>query len=248
LTQANIFILRAKPRSPPKILASAAFTPIHSPKARERWFALTVRLIELYGTGESAMEHLDAQLRNWATRLRDDLGIAPPASNELATAICREVSELGPRIRFELRQASPISLEHRLDELVAFQAWMDVAHDVRHPAITRAQVITQNYVCFVYLGDAWFKQLSKVVAATSVTRKCCRFLADNPVRAFRNAIAHANWKYNSSFTGLEFWARRGSDPNEAMERFEVNQNDLNFWQTIARCTAYASMTAVGRAE
>ena len=53
---------------------------------------------------------------------------------------------------------------------------------------------------------------------------------------------------NASFDGLEFWARKGSDPNEPMERFEVAQNDLNFWQAIARCTAYASFLAIGRGE
>lgn len=41
------------------------------------------------------MEHLDAQMRNWATRLREDLGIAPPASNELASTISREVEGIG---------------------------------------------------------------------------------------------------------------------------------------------------------
>jgi hypothetical protein len=195
------------------------------------------------------MEHLDAQMRNWATRLRDDLGIAPPASNELASTIAREVESVGKAGLADLMNDSPIPFQQRLEELKAFQAWMDVAGSIRgSPAVTRAQVITQNYVCFVYLGDGWFKRLGKVVAADSVTKKCCKFLTDNPVRAFRNAIAHANWKYNASFTGLEFWARKGSDPTEPMEHFEVAQNDLNFWQAIARCTAYASFLAAEHAE
>ena len=195
------------------------------------------------------MEHLDTQMRKWATRLRDDLGIAPPASNELASTISRELESVGKLGLEDLKNDSPIPFNQRLEELSAFQAWMDIAQTLAgSPAVRRAQVITQNYVCFVYLGDAWFKRLGKVVPAGTVTRKCCRLLTDNPVRAFRNAIAHANWKYNGSFTGLEFWARKGSDPNEPMARFEVAQNDLDFWQAIARCTAYASFLAVKRAE
>ncbi|HWB54644.1 MAG TPA: hypothetical protein VG722_10645 [Tepidisphaeraceae bacterium] len=195
------------------------------------------------------MEHLDTQMRNWATRLRDDLGIAPPASNELASTIARDVQSVGKPGLTGLMKDAPIPFQQRLDELSAFQAWMDVAGGIRgNPAVTRAQVITQNYVCFVYLGDAWFKRLGKVVAAGSVTKKCCKFLTDNPVRAFRNAIAHANWKYNATFTALEFWARKGSDPAEPLEHFEVAQNDLNFWQAIARCTAYASFLAAKNAE
>ena len=110
--------------------------------------------------------------------------------------------------------------------------------------MTRAQVITQNYVCFVYLGEACFKVLRKVSAPNSVTRRCCSFLTDNPVRAFRNAIAHSNWSYRSDFRGLVFWARRGSDANDCLSEFEVGQADLNFWQTLSRGVAYAAYTSL----
>jgi hypothetical protein len=74
----------------------------------------------------------------------------------------------------------------------------------------------------------------------STAKKCCRFLTDNPVRAFRNAVAYANWRYLSDFSGLEYWARKGAEGTEPMVRFEVLQQDLSFWQALARCTAYAS--------
>ena len=191
------------------------------------------------------MNHLDEQMRQWATRLRDDLKIGPSESNCLASTISSEVSALEAATLNEIRSESPVCFSDRLDELVAFQAFVDVAHTVTNsPAFTRAQVIVQNYVCFVYLGDAWFKRLGKCAALGSTTKKCVRFLTNNPIRAFRNALAHANWKYNSDFSGLEFWARKGADQNEPMQKFAVSQTDLNFWQALARCTAYSSFTAI----
>jgi len=120
---------------------------------------------------------------------------------------------------------------------------MDLVHDnPGHPGLTRAQVIAQNYISFVYLGDACFKTIRKCAPTGSVTKRCCRFLTDNPVRAFRNAVAHANWKYKSDFSGLIFWSRKGNDPTEEPSRFEVSQVDLGFWQALARCVAYVAYT------
>jgi len=191
------------------------------------------------------VHHLDSQMQRWSTRLRDDLGIAPPASNQLAGTIAAEVAALTETQKQCLVDASPVSPQDRLDELVAFQAWMEFASTVqRNPAVTHAQVITQNYVCFVYLGDGWFRALRREMPSGSATKKCCKFLTDNRVRAFRNAFAHANWRYKPDFAGLEFWARKGANHDEPMTRFEVTQNELDFWQAVARCTAYASYLTV----
>lgn len=40
------------------------------------------------------------------------------------------------------------------------------------------------------------------------------------------------------FLSLE--ARKGIDPNEPLEQFEVEQDDLSFWQALSRCVAYAA--------
>ena len=90
------------------------------------------------------------------------------------------------------------------------------------------------------LGEALFKILAKSAPRDSLTRKCARFLTDNPVRAFRNAVAHGNWRYREDFAGLIFWARKGSDPTEELQQFEVLQHELDFWQTCARGVAYAA--------
>jgi hypothetical protein len=164
-----------------------------------------------------------------------------PESNVLASTITQEVSGLALEAKERVRHASVIPLGARLEELEAFQKWMDLIHASRpHPAVVRAQVITELYLCFVYLGEACFGVLRKELPSGSVTRKCCTFLTENPVRALRNAVAHSNWHYLSDYSGLEFWARKGADPSEQPSRFVVLQEELSFWQAVARCTAYAS--------
>jgi hypothetical protein len=182
-------------------------------------------------------------MRRYSPRLRDDLHIEAPASNHLATAIAEECEALQPDALAEIREQDGVGFHARLQELTAFQHFMDLAHSILpHPSVVRAQVITQNYVCFVYLGESCFRILQRHMPSASTTRKCCRFLTDNPIRAFRNALAHANWRYNDDFTGLHFWARKGSDPNEPIADFEVSQLELGFWQALARCLAYVAFT------
>ena len=158
---------------------------------------------------ESSFRGIDAQLAKWAPRLVTDLNIDSGSAQELGTAIAREVSALAPEVRLRLRDNSPVRLSDRLDELRAFQAFMDGIGDRPGPAMVRAQVILQNYICFVYLGESCFRTLRKILS-TGPTKHCCVFLTDNPIRALRNAFAHANWRYKADYSGLEFWAREGS--------------------------------------
>lgn len=191
-------------------------------------------------------EVLDRQIQPWGTRLRDDLGVSVAQSGSLASCIAKEVGELEGSAKERILLASPIPVAFRLDELVAFQAWMDLAQQIPSPVIVRAQVITQNYVCFVYLKEAWFEALRRTVPVHTATFLCCDFLLSEPVRRFRNAFAHGNWRYLDDFSGLEFWARAtGTGTKEV--RSEVSQMELDFWQTLSRCTAYASMLTLSLA-
>lgn len=177
--------------------------------------------------------------------MRDDLKISLEESTHLATSIAKEVRGLSDETKLKLRESSIIPIKDRIDEIVAFQSWMDLVRTLpHHPAIIRAQVITQNYICFVYLGESLFKSLKSAIIIGSTTKKCCKFMLDNPVRAFRNAIAHSNWRYKDDFSGIEFWARKGEDQNEPMTYFEVTQQELDFWQSLARCTAYAALSSL----
>jgi hypothetical protein len=197
--------------------------------------------LEYCFVGGSWVTVIDEQMRRWSVRLRNDLKIMPAESDALASSIAKEVQALSLESKDRVRAASLVPLEKRLEELVAFQKWMDLTHGSRpHPAAVRAQVITELYICFVYLGEACFGVLRKEVPAGSATKKCCRFLTENPVRALRNAVAHSNWNYLPDFSGLEFWAKKGNDPNEQPSEFVVLQEELSYWQALARCTAYAS--------
>ena len=192
------------------------------------------------------MKNLDLQMQQWAPRLRDDLGISVEASNTLATTIAEEVRSLPEDLREDVFLSTPVALKERLDELLAFQSFMDIVSAIpNRPPLTRAQVIVQNYVCFVYLGDSCFQVLRRRAPTGSTVKRCCRFLTDNPVRAFRNAVAHGNWQYAPDFSGLIFWARKGDNSNEVLEQFQVSQNELNFWQSLARVTAYAAYVTLG---
>src|SRR5690606_10835480 len=94
------------------------------------------------------------------------------------------------------RVVDPVAPELRVQELIAFQGWMDLVGSITPaPVLTRAQVLTQNYICFAYLGDAVFMMLRKCSSKNTTTRRVSEFLTDNPVRAFRNAVAHGNWHY-----------------------------------------------------
>jgi hypothetical protein len=188
------------------------------------------------------MRHLDAQIAAFRTELKAELGIEGEAAGKLATTVAAELRFLSAEAKNEILKATPVDVTARWDELTAFQAFMDQAAAARkvHPAIVRAQVLYQNYVCFVYLGEALFRILAKSAPPGSASRKCARFLTDNPVRAFRNGLAHGNWRYRDDFTGLIFWARKGSGPSDQLEQFEVEQHELNFWQLLARGVAYAA--------
>lgn len=189
--------------------------------------------------------NLDRQLAAYAGRLSQAVGLDEREAATVATLIAAEVRFLEPASRAEVLAASPVPLQARLDELRAFQAWMEAAANISgNPAVTRAQVITQNYVCFVYLGEACFLALRKFAKAGSVTRRCCKFLTDNPVRAFRNAIAHSNWTYSADFSGLVFWAKKGAERDEPLAQFEVGQDELGFWQALSRCVAYAAYSSI----
>lgn len=187
--------------------------------------------------------NLDKQMQPFASRLTSEINLTPETTCMLATTIARDVRFLSTEQKARIRDASPVPLEDSLAELKAFQGWMEQASSIQNnPFVTRAQILSQNYICFVYLPEGCFRALAKVCPNKSATRKCSQFLINNPVRAFRNAIAHANWKYSPDFDSIVFWARKGGNSNESLKRFEVKQNDLNFWQALSRCVAYVAFS------
>jgi hypothetical protein len=189
-------------------------------------------------------KQLDVQIQKFSSFLQDELKLDTDQSNRFATTVSQDLENLSPELKEALKCSSVIPIKDRFDELIAFQGWMDTSLKVNTPSITRARVITQNYICFVYLGESCFSILKKNLPSGSPTRKACQFLTDNPIRAFRNAIAHANRKYKADYSGIEFWARKGSDASGPMVKWEVNQTALGFWQALSRTLAYVTFTSL----
>ena len=191
--------------------------------------------------GHLLMRELDNQFIKWRDKLLTDVKVPVDTFDKIATTIELEIQKLTQDEKAKLKEASPIDLEVRIQELSAFQVMMDTFNKMKpRPEIVRTQVITQNYICFVYLKDTLFETLKKVSQPDTVTKKCCKFLLNNPVRAFRNSIAHGNWKYKHDHTGLEFWAFKGEPNDQPMDKWEVKQDDLSFWQALSRTVAYVT--------
>ena len=195
---------------------------------------------------------LDNIMRQYSPRLRDDLGLTPPASNFLASTIASEVRALPPDVLRSVRDEDVIGLQRRIDELVAFERFMDFASQLQTSSgslapLTRAQVTCQLYTVFVYLGDACFSRLRKSAASGSVLRKCCKYLTDYPVRGLRNAVAHSSWRYADDFTGIVFHYFEDEQKTKRTE-YKVTQLELDFWDKLARVTAYAAFQTINEAS
>lgn len=188
------------------------------------------------------MQHLDRQLAAFRDRLTHEVGLTIEEAAKVATMVAADIRFLPVEAKSEIRAASPVPLSARFEELIAFQSWSDFSTSVRsNPAITRASVVVQNYICFVYLKDACFEVVARRAAPGSVAARASAFLSRGAVRDFRNAFSHANWRYNKSFTGLECWVLEDSrNRSGSMRHFEVSQADLNFWQALSRGVAYAT--------
>jgi hypothetical protein len=188
---------------------------------------------------------VDAQISRYSALLKSQVGLSQAKTEKLASSIAGDVKALSADQRFAIRGSSPVTISDRLDELLAFQGWMDLAHHLPpDPHVTRAQVLCQNYICFLYLPESCFRYLAKLCPAGSAARLCGKFLSDNPIRAFRNAIAHANWTYKADFSGIIYWARKDGSKDTALVEYEVAQADLEFWQSLSRAVAYATFSSL----
>ncbi len=190
------------------------------------------------------MDQLDKQLYYFKDRLKDNIGVDPKYLSSICTTIYEELNQLSTESLLEIEAASPVSLKLRIEELKAFNMMMDRVNSQfkKYPEIVRSQVIVQNYIAFVYLKDNCFEITKKVMSSGTLLRRICKFLLNNPVRAFRNSIAHGNWQYTDDFSGLKYYAYKGESKLnieiQPMTEFIVDNEELGFWQALARGTAY----------
>jgi len=189
------------------------------------------------------MENLDLQLSFYNVSLKEEIGISDEISKKVGTTIETELQILTEAQIENILVHSPVKLSSRYDELISFQRMMDYIriNKINEPGLIRSQVITQNYICFVYLKDSYFKALQKETAENTITHRCSKFLTSQQIRKFRNSIAHGNWDYKSDFSGLVYWDYLNGRKENGYEKFEVNNEELSFWQTLSRVLAYASI-------
>lgn len=166
------------------------------------------------------------------------LPLAETTRSALASAMYAEIRSIGEEVHNQLRNEIGIAPEVYLDELTAFQAWMDLAHsNSGNPVVVRAQVVTQLYIGFVWLRDSLLVPLSRSVPAGATT-EVVRFLTTDDRRRLRNAVAHGRWRYSSDFSGLECWDGR------PLCQFTVSSAQLAAWQTLSRATLIAALLAL----
>lgn len=188
------------------------------------------------------LEFLDQQLLE-GRRASEVPNLPDAAWNRIATTIAGEVEGLATDAVALLLHSLPVAPERYREELVAFQAWMNLAHDHRdNPVVVRAQVMTQLYVSFVWLRDSVMRPVAAALPPDSVFVTVEDFLRTGQRRLLRNAIAHGRWCYLPDFSGLEYWAEptRGVAPS----RYEVSGEDLETWQLLSRGTAIAALLAL----
>lgn len=188
------------------------------------------------------LRHLDRQLDSvrFATEAPD---LPDPAWEGLATTVHDEIAGLDEAVRNQLRMSMHIPPERYVEELTAFQCWMEIAHaNETNPVIVRAQVMTELYVAFVWLRDSVMKPTAAALSEQTTFVTIERFLSSGRRRTFRNAIAHGRWCYLSDFSGLEYWAEPSR--GQQHQRLEISNVDLEAWQLLSRGTAIAALIAL----
>ena len=188
------------------------------------------------------LTHLDNQLL--AARASTEAPDLPDRVWDcLATTINDEIAGLDETSANQLRLSLLIPPERYLEELTAFQTWMDIARaNADNPVIVRAQVMTQLYVAFVWLRDSVMKPAAAAVSDQTAFATIERFLSSGHRRMLRNAIAHGRWCYLPDFKGLECWAE--PTRHRPHQHFRISHTDLEAWQLLSRGTAIAALLAL----
>lgn len=181
---------------------------------------------------------LDRQLQRFSPRLRDDLGLTPAESQAVASSVAVDLRSVDHAV---LDGDDQVDFLSRYEEVLAFQGFMEATAPVESsPFVARARVLVQNYVCFVYLKESWLERLRDAAPVDSVLHKCARYLTSGRVRAFRNAVSHARWRYLGDFSGIEYWDRASPNRSAPLQRLLVDQLELDFWQTLIRGICYTA--------
>ena len=159
------------------------------------------------------------------------------------TVLGQELRDLSRETLIQALREDKVPIDKRFEETWGYKLYSSFCKGFKPipPQIERARFIMQSYICFVYFPESLFGAVRKISKPGTVLRKVTNYLTNNPVRSFRNAVAHANWHYNDDHTHIFYYARKGSGSSpcstcgqstlaDGLERFTVGQEQMNFWQ------------------
>ena len=184
--------------------------------------------------------HLDQIIGQFKDKLERDFPNHKKYINEISTKIKKDLSYLGKEDILKIQNHSPVNLSDRIQELGRFDKLMHTVnkHSKNITGNQMACIITyRNYMMFVYLKDNCFEITKSLVKDGSLTKKICKKLTSEKIRSFRNAIAHGNFRLADRET-IEFHASKSSKIANTMTKFIVTNDELQYWQELARITAY----------
>ena len=184
-----------------------------------------------------ALAYLDEQVAR-VERALVGAHIPAAAIGSIPSTIYAEVRSLDESTHSRIRHDIAIPPEAYLEEMSAFQSWMDLARDARsNPVIVRAQIMTQLYVAFLWLRDSLMTPVGSALPGTT-TAAIVQFLCTDDRRRLRNSVAHGRWRYLPDFSGLECWD--GRPPT----MFTITSADLGAWQLVSRASTTAVLLAL----
>ena len=103
--------------------------------------------------------HLDRQLAQFSDQLVACASLNTEEARKVGTLIAAETRFLEPTARSSIFAASPVPLQERINELSALQTFMETATRIRNdPSVTRAHMVVQNYISFVYWARHAFER------------------------------------------------------------------------------------------
>jgi hypothetical protein len=185
----------------------------------------------------------------YSPKLRDDLNLTPQASNRFATTIADEVRELPDEVLRKIRDEDEVGLYCRLVELEALGQFMEfVVKNKEKPdgvqSLNRMAFACQFYYGFVYFNDACCDRLRDSALADSTLRKCCTYLNNYPVRGFRNAVAHGNWRHTGDGKCVRIYYSKEKDPTKNRLEYPIPLVEVDFWTILARMTACVAFETI----
>lgn len=166
------------------------------------------------------------------------LNIDKKYHSKIATYIDEELSKLDKSDIYKIKEFSPVDLNERIQELGRFD-------ELVHKVLNNKDKISGNemtcfityrsYMLFVYIKDNCFEKTKAITHNGTITKKICTYLTENPVRAYRNAIAHGNFFYSPKDQEIIYYNR---NPANQITEYKLKMKEWNFWQELARGTAY----------